>query len=58
MNHKATIETLINSIAIAMMSFAFMNLDNEFWWRSIIYIGLAMSLEWFKYYGRSKRIWR
>lgn len=57
--HKATIETLINTAALALTSFAVLQLttnDGNFL-KGLILLLVGMSLEFVKYWGRSKKLW-
>jgi len=61
-NHKATVETMINTAALALTSFAVltltMNNDGwEQWIKGLILLFVAMGLEYFKYKGRQKKLW-
>jgi len=61
-NHKATIETIINTAAIALSSFAIYQLTQasdgwEQWIKALILLGIAMVLEFIKYKGRQKKLW-
>lgn len=54
--HKATIETMINTVALAITAFGvncIITKDNY----GFIVITFGAFLEWFKYYGRNKKWW-
>lgn len=54
--HKATIETMINTIAIAFTAAGTtMALGKEWWGLLLICCGIV--LEFLKYYGRHKKLW-
>lgn len=55
--HKPTIETVINTAAIALTSFGVIAITKDGRWEGYISILFAVGLEWFKYYGRQKSWW-
>ena len=59
--HKPVVETIINTAAIALVTFAVANLTQEGSFietaKYIILILVAMGLEFFKYYGRKQNYW-
>ncbi len=60
--HKATIETMINTAALALTSFAIYTLTQApdgwgQWVRGLILLFVGMSLEFLKYKGRQKKLW-
>ena len=57
--HKATIETMINTTALALTSFAVLQLtsDSGNFWKGLILLCVGMSLEFMKYKGRQKKLW-
>jgi len=61
-DHKATIETMINTAALAMTSFAIYTLTQsndgwEQWIKAMILLLVGMGLEFIKYKGRQKKLW-
>ena len=54
--NKATIETIINTAAIALTAFGTNAIINYNYY-GFICIVFAVILEWFKYWGRSKSYW-
>lgn len=57
MEHKATIETLINTVAIALTSWGILNITQQGGFSGYLSISFGLILEFFKYYGRSKELW-
>ena len=59
--HKPVIETMINTCALAITSFGVMTITKSGDWDSIMrgacLIILGAGLEWFKYFGRSIKLW-
>lgn len=60
--HKATIETMINTAALAITSFGVMqltkNIDGwEAFVKGLLLVLFGATLEYFKYKGRSKKLW-
>lgn len=58
-NHKAIIETMINTTAIALTSMGTLLLtqaDGDFW-KGLALIFIGMSLEFIKYWGRKIKLW-
>ena len=60
--HKATIETMINTAALAMTSFAIYTLTQasngwEQWIKALVLLLVGMGLEFLKYKGRQKKLW-
>lgn len=60
--HKATIETLINTAALALTSFGIVQItkDASGWepaLKGAFAISFGAALEFFKYWGRSKKLW-
>ena len=61
-DHKATIETMINTAALALTSFAIFTLTQnsdgwEQWIKGLILLSVGMGLEFIKYKGRQKKLW-
>lgn len=57
--HKATIETVVNTIALALTSFGVLKITQATGddWRGYTAICFAVFLEYFKYWGRHKKLW-
>lgn len=58
--HKATIETLINTSALALSSFGVMQMMGAFeatFIQGCLCLLAGMGLEFFKYKGRAKKLW-
>mgnify|MGYP001611889346 CR=1 FL=1 len=55
-NHKATIETIVNTAAIALTGFG-TNLLLQKDYFGFLLIVFGMGLEYFKYIGRKKKLW-
>lgn len=56
--HKAIIETMINTAALALTSFAVLQLTTGGnFWKGLILLSVGMILEFIKYFGRSKKLW-
>jgi hypothetical protein len=55
-NHKATIETLINTSAIALTTFGVSCIIERDYYGFIVIL-FGMSLEFAKYWGRKEKIW-
>ena len=60
--HKPIIETLINTAALAMTSFAIYTLTQasdgwEQWIKGLLLLIVGMGLEFWKYIGRKKKLW-
>lgn len=53
---KPTIETLINTTAIALTAAGTQMAITKEWW-GLLLIVFAALLEFFKYYGRKKDLW-
>jgi len=54
--HKATIETMINSVAIALTAFGTSAIIAQNYYGFIVIL-FGVFLEFIKYYGRSKGLW-
>lgn len=54
--HKATVETLINTTAIALTTFGVSAIINRDYYGFLVII-FGMSLEFIKYFGRNKKYW-
>jgi len=54
--HKPIIETMINTVALAMTSFGVIAITNMDYYGFLV-ITFGMALEFFKYWGRSKDLW-
>ena len=54
--HKPTIETLINGAAIAVMTYGVNHIIQDEW-VGYIAVLFAVSLEFFKYWGRHINLW-
>lgn len=52
-NHKPTIETLINTAALALTSYGVVQITSGNW-EGYLAIIFGMGLEFFKYWGRDK----
>lgn len=56
--HRPLIETIINTSALAISAYGVnVIIQNVNWWKGLIFISFASILEWFKYYGRYKKLW-
>jgi len=56
--HKATIETIINTAAIALTATGTTwIINNTEFWRGFILILFGIGLEFFKYWGRDRKLW-
>lgn len=57
--HKPTIETMINTAAIALTSMGtiWLTQSDGNLLRGILLIGIGMGLEFYKYWGRKKEYW-
>lgn len=60
--HKATIETIVNTLALSLTSFGavLMTTNSDGWeqiMKGMVLICFGASLEFFKYWGRSKKLW-
>ena len=56
MEHKPVIETIINSVALALTSFGVLSITSGKW-EGYVAIAFGVALEYFKYIGRSKNLW-
>jgi hypothetical protein len=61
-HHKPTIETIINTTALALTSFGVVTLTGgnsgwELFCKGILLIIFGAGLEFFKYWGRKKKFW-
>jgi len=54
--HRATIETIINTAAIASMTLGVTELNEEVI-KGFVLICFAVALEFFKYWGRKDNYW-
>ena len=55
-DNRPIIETMINTTAILLtVAGGNMAINRDYW--GIILILLGFGLEWFKYWGRSKKLW-
>ena len=54
--HRATIETMINTAALALTAFG-TNAIIQHDWYGFICIAFGMGLEFFKYWGRQQKLW-
>jgi hypothetical protein len=55
-DHKPTIETMINTVAIAMTTFGVNSIINKDYYGFIVIL-FGAGLEFFKYWGRKKKFW-
>jgi len=55
-DHKPTIETIVNTTAIALTTFGVANITAG-GWTGYFAVAFGMALEFFKYYGRKKNFW-
>ena len=55
-HNKPIIETMINTAALAVTAYGTNCLLQKDWWGFLL-IGFGMSLEFFKYWGRGKKLW-
>lgn len=54
--HKPVIETIINTVALALTAYGVLRItSNE--WDGYIAIGFGMALEFVKYWGRKENYW-
>lgn len=57
-DHKATIETMINTAAIALTTFAVYQLTNDGnFLKGLVLLAVGFGLEFIKYKGRQKKLW-
>ena len=54
--HKPTIETIINTVAIAITTFGTSLLLSKDWFGFLLIL-FGAGLEWFKYWGRNRQLW-
>lgn len=54
--HKPTIETIINTTAIALTAAGTVQSINREWY-GIVLIMFGVFLEFFKYFGRQRKLW-
>ena len=54
--HKATIETVINTAAIAISAFGVLEIQKGSYY-GFFCVLFAAGLEYFKYWGRKKKLW-
>lgn len=54
--HKPTIETMINTAALALTAAGTTTLLSHDWWGFLL-VMFGMLLEYFKYYGRQQELW-
>lgn len=54
--HRPTIETIVNTAALALTAFGTNLILTKDYYGFIVII-FGMSLEFFKYWGRSKNLW-
>ena len=55
-NHKATIETIVNTAAIALTTYGVTTIINRDYYGFLVIL-FGMFLEFFKYWGRNKKLW-
>jgi len=57
--HRATIETIINSVALALTSFGVVRITTGGvqMWEGYCAIAFGVLLEFIKYFGRQKSLW-
>ena len=56
MEHKPTIETIINTAAIALTAAGTSAIITGNHWGYLM-VAFGIALEWFKYFGRHKGLW-
>ena len=54
--HKATIETMINTVAIATTTFGVSRIIEKDYYGFVVIV-FGMALEFLKYWGRAKKLW-
>lgn len=55
-NHKPIIETIVNTVALALTAAGTtLAIGKDYW--GLILITFGAGLEFFKYWGRSKKLW-
>lgn len=54
--NKPVIETMVNTVALALTSLGVVSLTNGNNW-GYANITFGMFLEWFKYWGRQRKLW-
>lgn len=55
-DNKPIIEAIINSVALALTSFGVVRITSGEW-DGYVAIAFGVGLEYFKYYGRGKKLW-
>ena len=55
-DNKPVIEAIINSVALAITSYGVVKITSGSW-EGYIAVLFGVGIEWFKYYGRSKKLW-
>lgn len=57
-SNKPIIETIINTAALAISAFGVnLVIQDICWWKGLLFITFASTLEYFKYFGRQKKLW-
>ena len=56
-NNKPVIETLVNTSALALTSFGIVQITTNGGFYGFLPIAVGMALEFFKYWGRNKKLW-
>ena len=54
--HKATVETLVNTVAIALTAFGVTQIIASNYYGFVVIL-FAMVLEYYKYWGRDRGLW-
>lgn len=59
MRHRPVIETIINTVALALTSWAVLEITTTdgVCYHGYVALFVAMGLEYFKYFGRQKNLW-
>lgn len=55
--NRPVIETIINTVALALTSYGVINITQDGGWDGYVGIAFGMALEFLKYYGRNKDLW-
>lgn len=55
-NHKATIETMINTAAIGLTAWGVVEIQKGSYYGFAVVV-FGMILEYYKYWGRKKKLW-
>lgn len=54
--HKPVIEAIINTAALALAAFGVQQITTGEY-LGYVAVGFAIGIEWFKYWGRQKKLW-